>query len=117
MAATIKSEEFGGEEAKAKSKSERAKAKANLHVLRVQGQISFSGKTAVTRSGRRSKRESRQSRLRAGTVLHLLAARWVMNQLACDVNLSSHPRSLKKNVGVPTHRPRGWKYGPEPVLS
>ena len=29
-----------------------------------------------------------QSRLRAGTVLHLLAARSVMNQLACDVNLS-----------------------------
>ena len=30
-----KSEECGGEEAKAKSKSERAKAKANLHVVRV----------------------------------------------------------------------------------
>ena len=42
----------------------------------------------MTRSGRRSKRESRQSRLRASTVLHLMAARSVMNQLACDVNLT-----------------------------
>ena len=64
------------------------------------GQMSFSGKTAVTRSGRRSKRESRQSQVRAGTVLHLLAARSVMNQIACDVNLTEQAELWRLEGGI-----------------
>ena len=54
----------------------------------------------MTHSGRRSRRESRQSRLRAKTVLHLLAARWVMNQLACDVNLSEQAELWRLEGGI-----------------
>ena len=62
--------------------------------------MSFSGKTAVTHSGRRSRRESRQSRLRASTVLHLMAAKSVMNQLACDVNLSEQAELWRLEGGI-----------------
>ena len=54
----------------------------------------------MTHSGRRSRRESRQSRLRASTVLHLMAAKSVMNQLACDVNLSEQAELWRLEGGI-----------------
>ena len=84
---------------KRKAKAKERKRKQTCMSLGL-GQMSFSGKTAVTRSGRRSKRESRQSRLRASTVLHLMAARSVMNQLACDVNLTEQAELWRLEGGI-----------------